>query len=91
MIDIAEFRKIKPLWVSSDAKQPLAEFSTLIGPREWLFVNAETAAIGVAEWQSSQPGGFDKPPIEPKYLKGGESCEVWVHSGQYLIVKEHKQ
>jgi hypothetical protein len=51
----------------------------------------ETAVIGVAEWQSSQSGGFDKPPIEPKYLKGGESCEVWVHSGQYLIVKEHKQ
>jgi hypothetical protein len=47
--DIVEFRKIKPLWVSSDAKQPLAEFSTSIGPREWLFINAETAAISVQD------------------------------------------
>ncbi len=49
MSDIVEFRNIKPLWVSSDAKQPLAEFSTCIGPREWLFVNAETAAISVQD------------------------------------------
>jgi hypothetical protein len=52
----------------------------------------ETAVIAVSEWQTAnKPMMPDTPPIEPKRLKGGESCEVWVHSGQYLIVKENWQ
>ena len=47
--DYVEFRKVRPLWVPSNEKIPLAEFSSLIGPREWLFINAETSAISVHE------------------------------------------
>ena len=49
MSDYAEFRKARPLWVSSNKEMPLAEFSSLLGPREWLFINAETSAISVQE------------------------------------------
>jgi hypothetical protein len=47
--DYIDFRLVSPLWVSSDKNQPLAELSSLIGPREWIFINAETAAIGVQD------------------------------------------
>ena len=49
MSDYVEFRKVSPLWVSSDENRPLAELSPLIGPREWIFINAETAAISVQD------------------------------------------
>ena len=49
MSDYVEFRKARPLWVPSNEKIPLAEFSSLIGPCEWLFINAETSAISVHE------------------------------------------
>jgi hypothetical protein len=49
MSNYVEFRKAKPLWVSSNEERPLAEFSSLIGPREWLFINAEVSAISVQD------------------------------------------
>ena len=49
MSDYVEFRKVRPLWVPSNEEKPLAEFSSLIGPREWLFINAETSAISVQD------------------------------------------
>ena len=49
MSDYVAFRKARPLWVPSNKEMPLAEFSSLIGLREWLFINAETSAISVHE------------------------------------------
>jgi hypothetical protein len=52
----------------------------------------ETAIISVGEWGTANKEFVaDTPPVEHKKLKGGESAEVWVHSGQYLIVKEVSQ
>lgn len=51
----------------------------------------ETAIISVKEMAK---GGTMKPDTlngMVRELKGGESAEVWVHSGQYLIVQEVSQ
>ena len=42
-----EFKRISPLWTEWDDDQPLAEFSSLMGTPEWLYIKAENAAICV--------------------------------------------
>ena len=73
MTDIVEFRKVRPLWVSTNLEQPLAEFSSLIGPREWLFVNAEVAAISVQDaYQLRDWLNRALPPSDATQDRGGE-------------------
>jgi hypothetical protein len=52
----------------------------------------DTAVIGVRQMNSSnEPFRSDTQNGPTKELKAGESAEVWVHSGQYLIVREVSQ
>ena len=48
----------------------------------------ETAVISVAE--CAVHGGMN-PKIRSVDLKGGESTEVWVHSGQRIDIREVSQ